>query len=213
MRRVHELMPGEHVLWQGRPSVRAIARSPMHVRGLGFYLAAVWIWNAAESRASGLTPVETMAGGVPLLVVSVLVLLAAAGFAWACSRTTTYMVTTERCVLDYGVALAATLSIPLRRIASVSVTARADGTGDIPIELKPGRRMALLKLWPHARPWHWKEPQPMLRGVSGAMEIAALLSEAAATVSSGTVHPVRATRPGPLVPGTVLPGRAAGLHG
>lgn len=214
MRHVRDLLPEERILWQGRPSVRAIARGPVHLPALGLYLAAVWIWHAAEDRAAGLTPGETLAAGMPLLLTGALVLLAAAGFAWACARTTTYTITTERCLLRYGVALTATLSVPLRRIASVSVAARADGTGDIPLMLKPGRRVAFLKLWPHARPWYWKEPQPMLRGVSSARDVAALLSKATVAVSPGTIHPAApAAKPASLVPDTGLPGGAASLHG
>lgn len=212
MIRVHELLPGERVLWQGRPSFRALLRSPMHLRPLAFYLAAIWIWHAADNRAAGFTPGETLVAGVPLLVMSALVLLAAFGFAWTCARTTTYTVTTERCLLHYGVALTATLSIPLRRVAAVSVMVRADGTGDIPLALKPGRRMAVLKLWPHARPWHWRAPQPMLRGVPGAVDVAGLLSEAAAAVSPGLLHPVRTPIPSRPIAGVGLPGPAAGLH-
>jgi hypothetical protein len=39
-------------------------------------------------------------------------------------------------------------------------------------------RIALLHLWPHARPWRVTQPEPMLRGVPQAQAVAKLLSDA-----------------------------------
>ena len=182
---VRDLMPGERVLWRGRPSWRALARDVLHIRIVALYLALFLIWGAYLDRSQGLGPVPTLLAGLPLLTLGLGILGACAGFAWTCARTTRYTVTTERCVLDFGVALTATLSVPLRRIGAVSVTLRSDGSGDIPLALKPGRKVAFLKLWPHARPWHFQQPQPMLRGVRDAARVAALVSEAAVAVSPG----------------------------
>ncbi len=75
-----------------------------------------------------------------LLALGLLVLGACAGFAWVCARSTTYTITTERCVLRFGVALDATLSVPLHRVASVSLAMKAEGAGNIPLALKPGAK-------------------------------------------------------------------------
>ena len=122
----------------------------------------------------------------------------------AIARTTRYTLTTERCIMRYGVALTANLSLPLRRMASVSVAAREGGAGDILLKLKPGAsRVRYLKLWPHVRPWRFKVAEPMLRGVPDAITVAALLSHAVAQVSPGVLHSlpekVRATLPGAIL--------------
>ena len=182
---VRDLMPGERVLWRGRPSWRALARDMLHIRIVALYLALFLIWGAYQDRSHGLGPVPTLLAGLPLLMLGLAILGACAGFAWAYARTTRYTVTTERCVLEFGMALTATLSVPLRRIGTVSVALRSDGGGDIPLALKPGRRVPFLKLWPYARPWHFQAPQPMLRGVRDAARVAFLVSEAAAAVSPG----------------------------
>jgi hypothetical protein len=204
---VHDLMPGERVLWQGRPGWRALARDVLHVRWVALYLALFLIWGAYADRSNGLGPVRTLMAGVPLLVLGLVMLAVCAGFAWAWARSTRYTITTERCMLSFGMALTVTLSVPLRRIATVSVALRADGTGDIPLALKPGRPVMFLKLWPHVRSWEFRRAQPMLRGVADAAGVAALLSQAAVAVSPGRLaavpaHP--AARAEGLAPATSL---------
>lgn len=196
-----DLMPGERVLWQGRPSWQALARDLLHVRLVALYFALFLIWGAHADRSGGRSPAETLLAGVPLLALGVAVLAGCAAFAWACAWTTSYVVTDRRCILSFGMALTATLSVPLGRIAVVAVTLRADGTGDIPLALKPGQGVAFLKLWPHVRPWRFSRAQPMLRGVAGAAEVATLLSQAVAAVSPGSVAAVPAQNAGVRAPG------------
>lgn len=189
------LMPDERVLWESRPSWRAVARDVMYLGWLAMYVALLLVWHAADNRAAGLSLLATLQTGIPLAVLCLLVLGSCAGFAWAIARTTTYTVTSERCILHYGVALTGSLSIPLRKLASVSIAVHGDGTGDILLELKPGTKLGFIKLWPHVRPWRFGRPQPMLRGVVAVADVAARLSEAAATVSKGVLHPMPDLQP------------------
>lgn len=180
-----DLMPGEHVLWQGRPTWQAIARDVLHIGWIAFYLAVELIWSAWTDRSQGLSPGATLMAALPLVGLAAVLLGGCAAFAWECARTTRYLLTNQRVVLNYGMALSATLSLPLRRIGMVSVSTRADGNGDIPLALAPGHRLPWLKLWPHARPWQLKKPQPMLRGLDDAARVALLLSRAVASVQPG----------------------------
>ena len=182
-------MEGERILWEGRPAWRAVALDVVRVGWIAAYLAVLLIWNAAQDRLAGLGPADTLRAGLPLFAAGLAVLAACAGFAYAIARTTRYTLTNERCILRYGVALTATLSLPLRRIAAVSVAVRSGGFGDVPLRLKPGSRLRYLKLWPHARPWRYAAAEPMLRGVPDAITVAALLSHAAAQLSQGVLHP------------------------
>ena len=182
------LMAGERVIWEGRPDWRAVARDVVHVRFVAGYFGLMLIWEFATDRAAGWSRVDTVWRGTGLLVAGLVVMALCAVFAWAIARTTKYTVTTERCILDYGVALTATLSVPLRRVASVGVDARHDGRGDILLTPKPGPRLRYLKLWPHARPWRWSRAEPMLRGVPDVMTVAAAISQAASDASPGIIH-------------------------
>ena len=173
----------------------------LHIRLVALYLALFLIWGAYLDRSHGLGPVPTLLAGLPLFMLGLAMLGACAAFAWACARTTRYTLTNERCVLSFGMALTATVSVPLRRVGTVSVALRGDGSGDIPLALKPGRKLAFLRLWPHARPWHFQQPQPMLRGVRDAAHVATLVSQAAAAVSPGRLGAISREPDGLPVPG------------
>ena len=207
---VGAMMPGERVLWQGRPDWRALACGVLHIRWVALYLAAMLIWGAASERASGAGSVDTLLAELPLFLLGLAVLGACAGFAVACARTTHYTVTTERCILRYGVALTGMLSLPLRRVASVAVAADEDGTADILLTLKAGPGVRFLKAWPHVRPWRFSRPEPMLRGVPDGVAVAALLSQAAAGVSPGVLHAAPAAKPARAVAAPAVIWPAAG---
>ena len=209
------LIPGERVLWRGRPAWRAVMRDVLHVRIVLGYFAVILLWGFAADRADGWSRLDTLWRGVPVLTITLTTLGACALFAWAICRTTSYELTTERCVLRYGVALTASLSVPLRRIATVGLHARGDGTGDILLAPKPdtiqaGARLRYVKLWPHARPWRWSRAEPMLRGVPDAAGLGRAISEAIAAVAPGVVHAVPGSPVRPLgaVPEATWPAAA-----
>ena len=198
-----QLIPGERVLWRGRPAWRAVMRDVLHVRVIVGYFAAVLLWGFAADRADGWSPLNTLWRGAPVVAMALVVFGACALFAAAISRTTTYELTTERCVLHYGVALTASLSIPLRRLAVVGLHARGDGTGDVLLTPKPGNRLSYVKLWPHARPWRWSRAEPMLRGVPNAVALGHAISAAAADIAPGVIH--AATPESRAKPATAVP--------
>ena len=202
--------PGEHLVWQGRPHWYAMARDVLHVRPIALYFAAIWIWHAAGNRADGLTPLDTINAGLPLALVEAIVLGACLAFAWGLARTTQYTITNSRCIMRFGLALTATLSVPHRQIATVAIAERGDGTGDLPMQLKPGKRLGYVKLWPHVRPWRTAHPVPMLRCVPDAARVGALLSQAVEAVNAGRRYfPAAASRPAELQ----APAAGAPAHG
>ena len=190
---VRRTLPGERVLWEGRPVWRALARDALHVRLVALYLAVMLIWSVADNRAAGLGPAEAALAMLPALLMDLAVLAAFAGFAWALARTTRYTVTTERCVIEYGIALRATVSVPWRRIAAGSIALASDGTGSIPLTLKPGPGINALKLWPHVRVRAYRA-EPTLRCVMDAERVGALVAQAARAASP--VRVMAAATPG-----------------
>ena len=199
-----KLLPGERILWEGQPEWRAVARDVVRVGWIAAYFGVVLFWNAVTARLQGQDLSETAIHCLPLVIIGVVVVAASAAFAWTIARTTRYTIPTERCILRYGVALTARLSIPLRRLAAVSVAVRDGGASDIPLRLKPGKRLRYVKLWPHARPWHWSVTEPMLRGVPSGAVVAALLSQAAARVTPGVLHAAAVRGRETVVAGPVL---------
>jgi hypothetical protein len=81
--------------------------------------------------------------------------------------------------------------LPYQTIGTVGLNTRADGTGDIPLSIVTSDRLAYLVMWPHARPWRFSRPEPMLRSVPNAARVGTLLAQAVATsATEAAVAPV-----------------------
>ena len=174
------LAPDERVVWQGAPAWRSVARHVFHVRAVGCYFAALTLVDMAIVRLheGGGWPVvqaakpTVLTGGACLLILLAL--------AWATRRTTRYVLTTRRIVMQFGIALPATLVLPLHQIAASSARVRGDHTGDIALRVKPGGEVSFAKLWPHVRPWRFRRPEPMLRDIARVAVVAPLVCRALA---------------------------------
>ncbi|MGB0129650.1 MAG: photosynthetic complex putative assembly protein PuhB [Rhodocyclaceae bacterium] len=173
-----ELPAGERLIWQGAPRWQALARRVLHSRMFGVYLGLLLVWRAASTHYD----TGSWAAGFSAILWPLPLVLAAIGLlwliAWLMARTTVYSVTDRRIVMRVGVVLSVTFNIPFRTIESVEMRPYPDGTGDITLKLSGTDRIAYVHLWPHARPWHLKRTEPMLRVVPDAVSVAKLLSDA-----------------------------------
>lgn len=179
------LPAGERVLWQGAPDRAALARHAFHVRKIaGYFIGLVALSVAFAARTA--TPWAGMlAGGATLLVSGAAACAFGLLLATLTARTTVYAVTERRVVLRIGIALPVVLNVPLRLVESVDVRRRPDGGGDLALRLAGGARVAYLVLWPHARAWRLRHPEPLLRAVADVDAVgrtlrAALLAQMAA---------------------------------
>lgn len=169
---------GETILWQGKPDWHSFAMSALHVRmvfawfGLigAFRLASAWHDGALTSL------VWTQIAFLALLSLIAAALLCA--FAYAVARTTVYTVTNRRVVMRFGVALPMTVNLPYSQIDGASLRNLGDGFGDIPLVLASNRGLSWMVLWPHARPWRFSRPEPMLRSIPDAASVAGLIARA-----------------------------------
>lgn len=187
------LPPGEQILWQGAPRWWQLAKDVFHIRAVAVYFAALMVWRGVYRFGDTAGDYRAMAAAVlSLLPVALAGLGLLALLAWLSSRTTVYTITNRRLVLRIGVALPTAINIPFRLIGAAGFRPRADGAGDIPLTLISDKRMAFSTLWPHARPWRFNQPEPMLRAIPDAAGVASLLSAAlgAAVPASSTRSPV-----------------------
>jgi hypothetical protein len=119
------------------------------------------------------------------------------GLAYLSARTTLYVVTTRRIVLKVGIALPIFHNVPYAQIESAGLRAFGDGTGDIAVKLVNKQRIAYLTLWPSARPFHLRYPEPSLRCIGDARGVASVLSRALIEANGGksgqVVEPQRST--------------------
>lgn len=173
-----EALPeGESLLWQGSPDARLLARQALHLDLVAGYFGVLLVWHGASAWADGATLPQTlrsMAGLLPLMLLACALL---ASLAWLMARTTVYTVTDRRVVMRMGIVLSITFNLPFAQIQSADWRARRHG-GDIVLSLSGPDRIAFLHLWPHVRPWRLRQTQPMLRALSDAPAVAAVLAQA-----------------------------------
>jgi hypothetical protein len=194
-----ELPEGETLLWQGRPAWGSFAMQAFHLKAIAVYFGLLAVWRAVDLAYDGAPLVQAAAGASWLVLLGAAVGVIAAGFALLAARTTVYTITSRRVVFTIGVALPVTLNIPFRTIHSADLRRHADGTGDIVLSLAPPHQIAFSMLWPHARPWQFRRPQPMLRALPQPAEAAQVLSRAlaAAAMVPVTSAPMIAPDAGP----------------
>ncbi len=183
---------GEHIIWQGAPRGHSLSRQVFHTGLVAAYFAILAVWRAASTLQDGGGTTDAviaaaLAVGTGALVIGILELLG-----WLNARATTYTITNRRVFMRVGIALTNTIDIPFKTIDSIQLKAGSNGVGNISIKLKSGSIIPYFILWPHARPWHLKHPQPMLRAVPNVHEVARILVsqlEAATRADAGTTVP------------------------
>jgi hypothetical protein len=195
---------GERVLWEGGPDWRGLALRVFHARKVAIYFAALFAWRIGVQLSDGASVGAALAGSIALALLGALAVGLLCAIAWFTARTARYAVTSERVIMRIGIVLTVTFNLPFRAIASADLRLRHDGSGDIPLTLAGSDRIAYLNLWPHARPWQVKRPQPMLRNLPDAGHVAAILARALAasagvpprTVASEATTRIVRVRPG-----------------
>ena len=186
-----ELPAGETVLWQGSPDAKLLAVEALHIRKVAVYFALLLVWRLASDLYDGMGLGTALMGCLVMLAPISLGLGLIAGFAWLLARTSVYTLTSARVVMRIGVVLSITFNLPLKRIAGASLRQRKH-SGEIALALAGDDRIAYPHLWPHARPWHLRQPQPMLRGLpeTVAAAVAAQLSQALQVAHAQAAMPV-----------------------
>ena len=167
---------GEQILWHGRPQFVALARRAYRADFVAAYFAALTVWSAFYKASDGFAAAPLRPEGPRALAPWRWGLI---GFlAYLSARTTLYVVTSRRLVMKIGVALPIFINVPFNEIASASLRVHGDSDGDIPVALTSGRRIGYWVLWPHARPLRFARPEPTLRCISNAAEVAETLARA-----------------------------------
>ncbi|WP_371055561.1 photosynthetic complex putative assembly protein PuhB [Rhodosalinus sp. K401] len=169
---------GEHILWQGRPDWWALALESLNLKWVMGYFVFLAAWRLVA--AMDLMPFsQALAISTPFLVMGLVVCALLALIAWVQARATVYTITNRRVAMRVGAALTVTLNLPYTQIANAHLDLRRRGTGTIALDLLGETKFSYLVLWPHARPWRLRHPEPALRCIPDAAHVARLLAEAA----------------------------------
>ena len=172
-----DIPPGERILWHGRPEWLSLARRAFRADFVAAWFAAATVWNVGAAAIdsgwgeAAISGAKTAGSGAAALALLGLL-------AWLSARTSLYVITSRRVVMKVGIALPIFFNLPFATIQSASLRAYSDGSGDIPLALGQGERIAYLHLWPHARPFRFSRPEPALRGLGNASEVAGILARA-----------------------------------
>lgn len=170
----------ERLLWQGSPDWQSLAVNAFRLRMLTAYFAVLLVLRGSFSLADGASPAAAISSALTLLPLALIALGLVSLLAWLSARTAVYTITNKRVVMRIGVVLSVTFNLPFKAIESAALRQFADGSGDLPLSLAGEDRIAYLHLWPHARPWRFARPEPMLRAIPDAARVAALLSQSLA---------------------------------
>jgi hypothetical protein len=184
-----DLPEGEEILWQGAPDARLLAEQAFHIRAVAAYFGLMLLWRAGEGLVSGEaagTILIRLAGVAPLALAGLAVL---AFLAWLNARTTVYTITNRRVVLRFGAAFTKAINLPFTVLEDASLETLPGGGGNLALKLKAPNKIALLMLWPHARPWRLAAPEPTLRAVRDAEAAAQVLSQVMRRPSGAAARP------------------------
>lgn len=173
-----KLPEGERILWQATPVWQQLAWHAFHVRKIAAYFALMWALQIAHywEQGAAINVMFKQCGTSLLLACVALGLLSLS--AYYAAQTAMYTLTNRRVVMRVGIVLSLTFNLPLKKIVAADVAQGQQGFGDLALSLNTQDRIAWLNLWPHARAWHVKQPQPTLRCVANVAEVAALLASA-----------------------------------
>lgn len=188
------LPDGEGVLWHGRPEARALSRYLFRWPLVAAYFAVFALLPMFTTAQAGASVAQIALSPVLLLPFAIPVAAVMAVSVWLLARTSTYVITDKRVILQVGVAFTRTVNIPLALIADVAERERAYGV-DLALTLRRPNKIAWLAIWPHARSKHFSNPRPMLRGLPPESPAAGTLVDAVMRAAPGVRHaPVRDRR-------------------
>ncbi len=173
-----QLPEGEHILWQGAPDPRRLAREALGIRWVAAYFALLAFWRVGVSSADVPFGIAIM-HGVPFVLSGIVACGIIFGIAYVQARSTVYTLTNKRVALRIGAALTMTLNLPYTQIKNANLDLRQGGTGTVAFELEGETRFSYLMTWPHVRPWHISRTQPSLRCIPQAERVAHIFADAA----------------------------------
>jgi len=199
------LPEGETLVWQGRPTVAAMARRVFFIPHLALYFGLLIAGHAVYRLMEGVSAAQVMGTFVwqAGLAATVLVLLAWLARSYAAS--VMYTLTSERLVIRSGVALPMMVNIPIEQITAADMRVYRDGTGDIVLTPIADRKLHWVLLWPNVSAWYSRPIRPLLRGLAEPHRAADAFAAVASqhyrvTAGEQVAVPVRVHTGGAAVP-------------
>ena len=192
------LPASERLLWQGQPLPGLVARRVFHLPLVTAYFGVMLAWRIGAQLQDGLPLLAALRGSLVLALLAAVAIGILAALARLTASTTVYTLTDKRVVMRVGIVLTVTYNLPLRHLDAAHLLPLKGGRGEIALQLRGDTRIAYLHLWPHARPWLFAKPQPMLRCLADAQGVSRQLADAWAAVNAQAARPEAASEPASL---------------
>ena len=151
----------EHVIWQGSPDVWQMAKDAFYIRPIIAYFVFLVLYRIFDGISLEHTILLIIVSTAWMFALSVVCIGLVYCLAYFTATTTVYTMTNRRIVMRIGIALTLSFNLPFKEIMSADFK-----------EKKAGH------LWPHARPFCFNNPEPMLRNIANVKEVATLLTNA-----------------------------------
>lgn len=203
----HPLPPGERLLWEGAPTMKAVATHVFHWRLVAAYFAAMlalWAFTTEHQPGSEVY----VASAVVRVSLAAFVMLSALGLSRAVATTSWYAITSHRLVMRVGMAFPMSINIPFKILETAGVGSFKDGTGQVTVTLQKGHRIAYIALWPHCRVFRFTNPEPVLRGLEEPQQVAEILARAVAEAADADTRVERTGSPDRVSSGVGMPAPA-----
>lgn len=175
-----QLPEGEHILWQGAPDPRRLARDAWGLRWVAGYFVLLAVWRVGVSSVEFPLSIALM-HGLPFILLGLVACGIMYAIAYVQARSTVYTLTNKRVAMRIGAALTMTLNLPYNCIGTAKLDLNKSGHGTLAFEMIGDTRISYLMSWPHVRPWHIARTQPALRSIPDAENVARIFAEAAET--------------------------------
>lgn len=203
----HPLPEGERLLWQGAPTMKAVATHVFHWRLVVAYFAAMLaLWAVTTEHQPGSE--VYVASAVVRVSLAAFVMLAVLGLSRAVATTSWYAITSQRVVMRVGMAFPMSINIPFKLLESAGVGTFKDGTGQVTMSLAKGNRIAYIAMWPHCRVFRFTQPEPVLRGLEEPQRVAEILAKAVADAADESTRVERTPSSERLSAGVGMPATA-----
>ncbi len=159
------LPEGETMVWQGRPTVAAMAKRVFYIPHLAVYFGLLIAGHTIYRLMEGVSAAQVMGTFVWQAGLATTVVVLLLWLARAYARSVLYTLTSERLVIRSGVALPMMVNIPIEQITAADLRVYRDGTGDILLKASADRKLYWVLLWPNVSAWYSRPVRPLLRGV------------------------------------------------
>ena len=199
------LPEGETMVWQGRPTVAAMARRVFFIPHLALYFGLLIAGHTVYRLMEGVSAAQVMGTFVWQAGLAAIVLVLLAWLARSYAASVMYTLTSERLVIRSGVALPMMVNIPIEQITAADMRVYRDGTGDIVLTPVSYRKLYWVLLWPNVSAWYSRPIRPLLRGLAEPHRAADAFAAVASqhyqvTAGEQVAVPVRVHTGGAAVP-------------